>query len=720
MQDFGAAAKQAAQDLFPDGTWSEVLADELLEEAYRYGDYTFGLADANTWCLESQGDPDLSVGRVVDGQYVPSTDIVNACEDFLLLHGGLEGASRQRIGSLYEARLNTDRVDAGVTRENPDHATIHMLARPHGGVKILTPPEFQPNWLCGLVTDPRSITAKAGEAPVARMVMESFVQPGLAFCVTEKFARKHIPNTHESPSCWACKQNKRKGRNCMNCSYKLEEKWQALNSQWLREEARKEWGVVYHTTIQRITLMIQEAIDENGGSTKGLVLWKMDLNGAFLLLTFQAEDVHLMATRITDSIMVYILCGTFGWGGTPMAFQVVTRVILWELRNNKALNFRGRVEMYVDDLMGICRRTDWKHVEGVVTRFCESLLGPGCIAPIKTECGRRIDGIGYSLDLDIERVGIARHNILKALYVNLNVDVDKTVPVRVMQALAAHASRYKTVCPPIAPFARALHQSYRKAGQHRNATVRLQDPAKRSVWLLRALLVYSEVDKKKFTRPFQSFKLKGLRPSWVIEYDGSLDGIGIIWFEVSAAGVETAVGCASIDIGFLELRKWADAHGLQASGYQNTIEFLASFIGMRELSRRGVHDVNITVRGDSKSALAWAEKDSFRSDNVGNASMAYVVQRWQSGIEIGLREHLSHGLTYDWNWRCDWLSRGRTREEILTEDAKDPNGRRLAEDMVTWDIDRGTEILELCTPTRTLGTQKEFHEWWKRLFTLLF
>jgi hypothetical protein len=97
-----------------------------------------------------------------------------------------------------------------------------------------------------------------------------------------------------------------------------------------------------------------------------------------------------------------------------------------------------------------------------------------------------------------------------------------------------------------------------------------------------------------------------------------------------------------------------------------------------------------------------------------------VVQRWKSGIEIGLREHLSHGLTYDWNWRCDWLSRGRTREEILTEDAKDPNGRRLAEDMVTWDIDRGTEILELCTPTRTLGTQKEFHEWWKRLFTLLF
>ena len=77
--------------------------------------------------------------------------------------------------------------------------------------------------------------------------------------------------------------------------------------------------------------------------------------------------------------------------------------------------------MYVGDLMGICRRTDWIHVEEVVRKFCESLLGEGCIAPRKTECGRRIDVFGYFLALDIQRVGIARHNILKALYVNLNV-----------------------------------------------------------------------------------------------------------------------------------------------------------------------------------------------------------------------------------------------------------------------------------------------------------
>jgi hypothetical protein len=84
------------------------------------------------------------------------------------------------------------------------------------------------------------------------------------------------------------------------------------------------------------------------------------------------------------------------------------------------LHFRGRVEMYVDDLRGICRRTDWIHVEEVVRKFCESLLGGGYIAPRKTECGRRIDGFGYFLALDIQRVGIARRSI-EALYVNLNV-----------------------------------------------------------------------------------------------------------------------------------------------------------------------------------------------------------------------------------------------------------------------------------------------------------
>jgi hypothetical protein len=117
---------------------------------------------------------------------------------------------------------------------------------------------------------------------------------------------------------------------------------------------------------------------------------------------------------------------------------------------------------------------------------------------------------------------------------------------------------------------------------------------------MRALLLYSEVDKMRFTRPFQSFRLKQQRPQWVIEYDRSLTDIGIIWFEVSAAGVETAVGCASIDIGTLELVKWAEANGMRASGFQNTVEFLTSFIGMRK-------DVNVTMRGDT---LAAPEKTS--------------------------------------------------------------------------------------------------------------
>ena len=106
-----------------------------------------------------------------------------------------------------------------------------------------------------------------------------------------------------------------------------------------------------------------------------------------------------------------------------MAFQVITRVIVWELSHNKQWDFRGWVLMYVDDLMVLCYNKDWEHNKRVITELCERLLGRGCIAEGKTETGRRINVIGYTLDLDQRRIGVARHNLLKALYVATRVNI---------------------------------------------------------------------------------------------------------------------------------------------------------------------------------------------------------------------------------------------------------------------------------------------------------
>jgi hypothetical protein len=59
---------------------------------------------------------------------------------------------------------------------------------------------------------------------------------------------------------------------------------------------------------------------------------KMDLRGAYALLSFRPGDAGLFATLLTDDLVYLQLVGVFGWDGTPAAFQAVTRAISWELR----------------------------------------------------------------------------------------------------------------------------------------------------------------------------------------------------------------------------------------------------------------------------------------------------------------------------------------------------------------------------------------------------
>ena len=58
-----------------------------------------------------------------------------------------------------------------------------------------------------------------------------------------------------------------------------------------------------------------------------LRLWKIDLKGAYTLLSFRAEYVGLFGILLTDDLVHIQLAGIFGWFGTPAAFQVVTRAI---------------------------------------------------------------------------------------------------------------------------------------------------------------------------------------------------------------------------------------------------------------------------------------------------------------------------------------------------------------------------------------------------------
>jgi hypothetical protein len=53
----------------------------------------------------------------------------------------------------------------------------------------------------------------------------------------------------------------------------------------------------------------------HGVEWEDLVLWKMDLRGAYTLLSVKEEDVHLMAAEMSEEEILFFFCGIFGWCG---------------------------------------------------------------------------------------------------------------------------------------------------------------------------------------------------------------------------------------------------------------------------------------------------------------------------------------------------------------------------------------------------------------------
>ena len=127
-------------------------------------------------------------------------------------------------------------------------------------------------------------------------------------------------------------------------------------------------------------------------------MWKMDLKGAYTLLSFRPEDVGLFGMLLTDNLVYFQIAGIFGWAGTPAAFQVVTRAVQWELRHC----LQSSTMMYVDDIIGIGMVTYIEDDLKLTQEVCTNLLGPNAVADEKTEVARRIDVIGYIVDLDTQ------------------------------------------------------------------------------------------------------------------------------------------------------------------------------------------------------------------------------------------------------------------------------------------------------------------------------
>ena len=202
------------------------------------------------------------------------------------------------------------------------------------------------------------------------------------------------------------------------------------------------------------------------------------------------------------------------------------------------------------------------------------------------------------------------------------------------------------------------------------------------------------LDETHFARPFDSFGKK--KVTEIIQFDASLEGAGILLsHRHPSSGEESRWGAGVIPL--VELGFGDD------SSYQNTCEFLAATIEVLSCLRCRPKDesyVVVELRGDSVTALQWANSSRFRSTSVNKAATLFtllVVRQW---VVIASVEHVAA----EFNEECDDLSR-RDRDGRFRNPLKVVPGVRDFRASEDWRI---KETLRVCDPRSDLP----FHEFW--------
>ena len=352
--------------------------------------------------------------------------------------------------------------------------------------------------------------------------------------------------------------------------------------------------------------------------------------------------------------------------------------------------------MYVDDIMGVCLRKDLNHDMSKARSICTDLLGPNAVADDKSKSGRRLDLIGYVVDLDTKTLSIARKNFLNTVYGFFTVDATAPTTLPCAQKLASWASRYSMIFRHMRPFNSALHQA--TCGRsNKRIKFEYRPEAQRSIRMWCATLALVELNEKQFTRPLDSFRSHDVH--FIVEFDASLQGVGLLWYKRDSNKKEIALGASAVDISSMNF-------GCDSS-FQNVAEYIGGLIGLVGLIKLGISNVAIEFRGDSLTALSWAKKEKSRGKLVSNAAIVFSLLCIRFGLNVQETTHISG----EENWRCDSLSR-LTQENFTISEALERMERHDTKVIDMSDIKGTTILLRNCNPQVSLDEENDFLRFW--------
>lgn len=600
---------------------------DLLVKSFKIGDTIYGENEAIVWA---------------NGFKFPNTIIEES--NYLFKKCGYDFGKlvRSKLFDIKENRLSVESVHRCISEDNPERDKLLIMASE--GLPLFPDPEAKFNGPDNIPS--LSYVYKRTAAAVNKMLYEDFVAPGLAFILDGKLIDSKLAEFHLSRLSWTAKQGKVKGRPIVDCSAgELN-----LNSVYTKTKSDEVWGIIQHPTINDVVLMILEFADSvDRTNLNDVVLWKVDLKGAYTLLSFNPDVVHLLGGKLDDGNYIFFMSGIFGWSGTPAAFQVVTRALVFECQKRLS----GRIKMYVDDMIGVCLKSQVDSELAIVKEVCCGLFNSDCIESSKTVVGRVIDFIGYTINLDDKFVSVSERNYLKCIYGFCSINFQNKVELKFVEKLASWAARYSVICKYLTPFVYSFYNETK--GKFRHQSFQLSEEVKLNILIFRAIFILSILNEVRFTRSFNSFVIK--KSSLLIEFDASLFGGGCLFYKISDHGVEECLGTMMFNLQCLNF-------GCNSS-FQNSAEFITAVLSLIGAIKLFDKFDSVTFRGDSLSALSWCFKERAKSISAKNSSILFILVLLHFNIQIYEVVH----IPAEDNCKCDLLSRASSFNEVIKQNS---------------------------------------------------
>jgi hypothetical protein len=266
-----------AEACFPVGSQtSEAELRELLKEAAASARDNYGPEDAIAWAEVYTFPPEF---------------VANDMQCLEAVQRDFEAMVRQRLAELTPGRLNADRVSR-LRPDNPETALLNDLVE---GMRVHLPEGFTTNGMMPR-TDRRPIYETV--ATVVNKMLGAVVDQKLAFLLPLEAAQNHIPNLHLCKAHWTVKKGKPSGRPIGDLSN--------VDGVKINTDDTAYYGAIRHAddiAVMRYDFWVEVRKRDPSVRWEDMRLWKMDLRGAYTLLSFRPEDLGLFAMLVSDDLV---------------------------------------------------------------------------------------------------------------------------------------------------------------------------------------------------------------------------------------------------------------------------------------------------------------------------------------------------------------------------------------------------------------------------------